>query len=176
MRAPMPASARPGQSTCDEVSVVGFKGVQAGIKEIALRHNDNVEALGDFITTKNLSNQSLSSISPNGTAELARGRDAETADAEIVGQQEHGCVTAMDFGTAIVNPLKFCAAANPLGWSKPQLLAADGEPLAPLGATPLDHPSAVFRAHSDEKSMRPLPAARIRLKRAHSLGHDIPSQ
>ena len=82
----------------------------------------------------------------------------------------------MDFDAAVVDSLEFRAAANPLGWSELQLLAADGEPFAAFGATALEHQTAVFRAHSDEKPMRPLPAARIRLKRAHSLGHDIPSQ
>jgi len=175
-RTPTVGSARSRQSAGDEVSIVGFKGVQAGVEEIALRHDDDVEAMGDFITTKNLSNQSLSSISPNRAAELAGGGDAETADPEIVGQQEHGCKAAIHFDAAIVDPLKFCAAADPLGWSELQLFAADREPLAPLCAAAFQHQTAVFRAHSDEKSMRPLPAARIRLKRAHSLGHEIPSQ
>jgi hypothetical protein len=67
------------------VSVIGFKGVQAGIEEIALRHDDDVEARRDFVTTENLSNQSLSSISPNGASELARGGDPEAPDAELVG-------------------------------------------------------------------------------------------
>ena len=175
-RTPARTSARSGQSARDEVSIVGFKGVQAGIEEIALRHDDNVEAWSDFITTKNLSNQSLSSVSQNCAAELPRCCDPETADAEFVGQQEYGCIPAMNFDAAVVDPLKFCTAANPLGWSELQLLAADGEPFAAFGATALEHQTAVFRAHSDQKPVRPLPTARIGLKRAHSLGHDIPSQ
>jgi hypothetical protein len=174
-RTPTRASTGSRQSTGDEASVIGFNGVQTGLDEIALRHDDNVEAWGDFITTKNLSNQSFSSVSPNGAPELARGGDSETAHTERVGQQEHGRVAAMNFDATVVDLLEFCAASNPLGWSELQLFAADGEPFAALRAATFEHQTAVFRAHSDEKPMRPLPAARIGLKRAHSLGHDIPS-
>ena len=158
------------------MSIIGFKGVQAGIEKIAFRHDDDVEAWSDFITTKDFSNQSLSSISLNGPAELARGGDPETADAELIGQQEHGGVSTVSLDAAVVHLLKFCAAPDPLGWSELQLLAADGEPLAAFRTTPFEHQTAVFRAHSDQKPVRPLPVTRIRLKRAHSLGHDIPSQ
>ena len=175
-RTPVRASTRSGQSARDEVSIVGFKGVQAGIEEIALRHDDNVEAWSDFITTKNLSNQSLSSVSENCAAELARRRYPETANPKFVGQHEHGCVAAVYFDATVVDPLKLCASSNPFGWSELQLLAADSEPFTAFGATAFEYQTAVFRAHSDQKSVRPLPAARIGLKRAHSLGHDNPSQ
>ena len=158
------------------MSVIGFKDVQAGIQEIALGHDDDVEARSDFITTKDLSNQTLSSVSPDGAPEFPRGGDAETADAELVGQQEHCRVATMNFDAAVVNLLEFCAAPDPLGWSELQLLVADGEPFAPLGTAPLEHEAAVFRTHSHEKPVRPLATARIRLKCANSLGHDIPSQ
>src|SRR5262249_15914593 len=80
-----------------------------------------------------------------------------------------------DFDAAIVHPLKFRAASDPFGWSKLQLLAADREPLATLGAAAFQHQAAVLRAHSDQKTMRPLAVARIGLERPNSLGHDIPS-
>jgi len=176
MRTPTARSARTRQSAGDDVSVIGFKDVQAGLEEIAFRYDDHVEARRDFITTKNLSNQSLSSVSQNRATQLAGGSDSETPDAERVGQQEHRCVAAVDFDAAVVHRLEFCAASNPLSWSELQLFAADGETLAALGASPLEHQTAVFRAHAHEEPMRPLAAARIRLKCTHSLGHDIPSQ
>src|SRR5262249_33130663 len=175
IRTPTVGSTGPRKSAGDEVAVVGFKDVQAGIEEIAFRHDDHVEAGGDFVTTKNLSNQSFSSISLDGAAKLARGGNAQSANAELIGQQEDRCVAAMDFDAAIVHPLKFRAASDPFGWSKLQLLAADREPLATLGAAAFQHQAAVLRAHSDQKTMRPLAVARIGLERANSLGHDIPS-
>jgi hypothetical protein len=168
-------SAASRKSSGNEVSVIGFKGVQAGIEEIAFRYDDDVEARRDFVTTKNLSNQSLGSVSPDRAAEFSRSGDAQTANPGLVRQQEHGRVTAVDLGAAVVDLLKLGAASNPLGWSELQLFAANSKTLATLRSTPFEHQPAVFRAHSDEESVRPLAAARIWLKCANSLGHDIPS-
>src|SRR5437867_6394903 len=49
------------------------------------------------------------------------------------------------------------------------LFAADCETLAALGASPLQHEPAVFRAHSDQKSVCPLAPAGVRLKCALTL-------
>src|SRR5205823_1512211 len=65
-------STAPGKATGEQLSVIGFKGVQAGIEEIALRNDDDVESWSDLITTENLSNQSFGSISSNRVAKLAR--------------------------------------------------------------------------------------------------------
>jgi hypothetical protein len=175
VRTPVRDSAAARKSAGNEVSVIGFKGVQAGIDEIAFRHDDDVEAWRDFVTTKNLSNQSLGSVSPDGAAEFARGGDSKTPNPALVGQQEHRRVAAVDLDAAVVDLLKLGAPSNPLGWSELQLFAADGKTLAALRAAPFEHQAAVFRAHPNEKTMRPLAVARIWLKCANSLGHDIPS-
>jgi hypothetical protein len=158
------------------VSVIGFKRVQAGVEQIALRDDNDVEPWRDFVTTKNLSNQSFSSISSDGATELAGRRDAEPADAELVGEQKNRGVAAMDLEAAAVHLLKLCTAANPFGWSELQLFAADGQTLAALGAAAFENQTPVFRAHTDQEAVRPLATARIRLKRANSLSHDIPSR
>ena len=158
------------------MSVIGFKRVQAGIEQIALRHDNDVEAGRDFITTKNLSNQAFGSISPDGTAEFSRGGNAQSADPMLVREQEDRGVAAVHFDTAAIHLLEFCMAADPLGWSELQLLAADGQALATLRTAPFQDQTAVFCAHADQKAVRPLAAARIRLKRADSLSHDIPSR
>jgi hypothetical protein len=163
------------QAAGDKVSVIGFKRVQAGVEQIALRDDDHVEPWRDFVTTKNLSNQSFSSISPDGVAKLAGRGDAEPADAELVGEQKHRGVAAMDLDAAAVHLLKLCTAADPLGWSELQLFAADGQTLAALRTAPFQNQTPVFGAHADQKAVRPLAVARIRLKRANSLSHDIPS-
>lgn len=157
------------------MSVIGFKRVQAGVEQIALRHDDHVEAGRDFVPTKNLSNQAFSSISPDGAAELAGRRDAEPTDAELVREQKDRGVAAVNFDTAVVHLLELCAAADPLGWSELQLFAADGQTLAALRAAAFQNQTPVLRAHADQKAVRPLAVARIRLKRANSLSHDIPS-
>ena len=48
----------------------------------------------------------------------------------------------------------------------PPLLAGDGQPFTAFRATPLQNQPALLGAHTDEKSMRTLAAARVRLKRA----------
>jgi hypothetical protein len=82
----------------------------------------------------------------------------------------------MDSGATLVDLFELRASANALVWAEPQLLAADSEALPALGATALQHQTAVFGAHSHQKPMRLLAVTRIGLKSPDSLGHDIPSQ
>src|SRR5215218_3397618 len=51
------------------------------------------------------------------------------------------------------------------------LFAADGEPLAALGATALEHQSTVFCAHPHEKAVSPRATAGVRLESTYALGH-----
>ena len=82
----------------------------------------------------------------------------------------------MDLDAAVVHLLELCTAADPLGWSELQLFAADGQAFPALCTPAFQNETPVFRAHTDQKAVRPLAAARIRLKRAYSLSHDIPSR
>jgi hypothetical protein len=174
-RTPTRVSTAVGPVAGEQVSVIGFKGVQGGIEEIALCDDDDVEAWREFVATENLSNQAFGSISPDGAAQLPGCGNAQPADAAFVGQQEDRRIPAMDFDAVLVDPFELGSAANPLCWPETQLLAADGQPFPSLRAAPLQHETTVFRAHSDEKPVRSLAVTRIRLKRADSLGHDIPS-
>jgi hypothetical protein len=130
-------SAASGKTAGEQMSVIGFKGVQGGIEEIALRHDDDVETRRDLITTENLSNQSFSSISSNRVAEFPSGRDPEAADPELVGQQEHRRVAAVRLDATVVDPLEFRTPPDALGRPEfhapfsrgarePALFAADG--------------------------------------------------
>jgi len=49
------------------------------------------------------------------------------------------------------------------------LFAADGQPLAPLGASPLQYQAAVLAAHTNQRTVRTLAVTSIGLKRALSL-------
>ena len=70
--------------------------------------------------TKNLSNQSFSSISLNGSAEFFRRRDAQTSDRPVVGQDEHGREAPVDSYAAFIDFLKLGAAADVFGWTESQ--------------------------------------------------------
>lgn len=58
-------------------AVIGFKDGEAGPKELALGHDDDVESRRNVIMTEDLSYQSFSAISLHRAAELLRCRDAQ---------------------------------------------------------------------------------------------------
>src|SRR4029077_3996772 len=127
---------------------------------------------GDLISTKNLSYQTFRSVSHHGAAELLRRGDPQPADAELIRENEERRETAVNPGAVGVDPLKIGAAADPLASREArgaQLFAANSETLPALRTSPLQHQTAVFRAHSDEKPMRPLAVAGIGLEGPLSL-------
>ena len=72
------------ETTLEEGSVIGFKGGQAGVEQIAFGDDHDVEPIRDLVTTENLSNQSFSSISINGATEFPRRRNPQPSDPELV--------------------------------------------------------------------------------------------
>jgi len=115
MRTPGRQSACRAKAAFEEGSVIGFKGAQAGVEQVALGNDDDVEPRGDFVATKNLSNQSFSSISLNGSAKLPGGRNAQASYPLVVSQDEDRAVPAVDAGAPFVHLLKFGTTANPFG-------------------------------------------------------------
>src|SRR4030095_9424834 len=122
-------------TTFDEGSVIGFKDSQAGVEQVALGNDDDIKARGDLVATENLSYQSFSTVSLHRSAELFRRRDPQSADAVLVGEDEHRGVPAVKPRAAVVNLLELRTAAYVLGGAKPQieLIAADRQPFAALG-------------------------------------------
>ena len=106
------------EASFDEVSVISFKGTQAGVEEFALRDHDDVEALDDLVSTKNLSNQSFSSISLHRATDLPGRRDPEPSHAAFVGQKKDGAVAAVDSNAPLVDPLEFSTATDVFGWAE----------------------------------------------------------
>jgi hypothetical protein len=100
------------KTSIDSLSVVGFKGSQAGVEQLALRHNDQVEARRELVATENLSNQSFRSIPHHRASQLPRRRDAKATHRERVGQNEHGAVTAANADSPFVRLLEFSTAPD----------------------------------------------------------------
>ncbi len=75
--------------------VFGFKGFRAGVEQLSFGDDNNVEARSELVLSKNLSNQSLSSISPDRSAQSPRRRNSETATSEIIRQHENRGVAAL---------------------------------------------------------------------------------
>jgi len=109
-----------GKASFDEVSVISFKGTQAGVEKFAFGDHDDVESRRNLVSTKNLSNQSFSSVSLNRAANLLGRRDPEASHAPVVGEQEDRAVAAVDANTALVHPLELRPAADMFDWAESQ--------------------------------------------------------
>ena len=109
---PIRQLSRLAEASFEEGSVVSFNGAQAGVEQVALWDDDDVEPGGDFVATKDLSNQSLSSISLNGSAELAGRCNPQPADSALVGQDEDRAVAAVESDAPFVYLLVFGAATD----------------------------------------------------------------
>jgi hypothetical protein len=181
-------SAAASKGSFNSVTELGFKGSQAGVEQFAFRDDDDVEAWRELVATKNLSNQSFSSISLDRATQFLRSGDSQSANRQVVREREHRQITAVRPDTTIVDLLVLDAATNafvPAETShkvrlKPDAMYSDAtydwllprancKTLAPLGATPLQHQAAIFCAHPDEKAMGFVSVTGIRLKRALAL-------
>jgi hypothetical protein len=100
------------ETSLEDGAVIGFNGAQAGVEQISLGNDDNVEPISDFVSTKNLSNQSFSSISLDSTAELACRRNPQPAGPTLIGQDKDRAVAAVESDTELVYLFVFGAPAD----------------------------------------------------------------
>ena len=100
--------------------VIGFKGTQAGVEELALGDDHNVKPIRDLVPTKNLSNQSFRSISLDGATELLGGGDTKPANTAVC-QEEHRAIPTVNSKPTVVDLLELRAAANMFGWPEFQI-------------------------------------------------------
>jgi hypothetical protein len=99
---------------CDGCSVITFKVGQTRFEKLTPRHDHDVKAWRQLVTTKNLSYQTFSSIPLHGTAQLFRSRDAKTSDLELVGPDEERAESASDTRAMLVDLLKIGPSTEPL--------------------------------------------------------------
>ena len=69
-------------------AVFSFKDSQAGVEQLAFRHDDDIEPWRYLVSTKHLSYQSFGSVSDNGAAESFGGRNAQASNRAAVGQNK----------------------------------------------------------------------------------------
>lgn len=100
-------------------AVVLFKNTQAGVEQLALRDDDDIEPRRNLVSTEDLSYKSFSSVSGDGAAEFSRRRDAQASDGAAVWKEEQRRITPVDAGAALVDLLKLDAATDVLVGSKP---------------------------------------------------------
>jgi hypothetical protein len=111
------------ETSFEQGSVIGFKGAQAGVEQIALGDDDNVEPARDLVATKNLSNQSFSSISLDRPTQFPGSRDPQTPGPELVRQDEDRAVAAVEPDAALVHILELGPAPNPFLGTESHLLS-----------------------------------------------------
>ena|SRR5256885_1203521 len=109
-----------GEATGDGSAVVGFKGTQGYREQLASRHDDNIEAWRDVISTEDLSNQTLSTISNHRAAKPFRRRNTQTTDCEPIRFRKQRVVAARNAAAMLVDVLEIGMSADPLAWAELQ--------------------------------------------------------
>ena len=84
------------------------------------RNNDNIEPRRDVISTKNLSNQTLSAIPDNRSTQSLRRGNAEPSDGQSVRFREQRVIAARNAGPMLVDVLEIGVSADPLAWAELQ--------------------------------------------------------
>ena len=105
-------SARP-ETSLEDVTVLGFKNTQAGVEQLPLRHDHDVEAGRDLVSTENLSYQSLGAVPLDRAAQFLRSGDSEPASKSLVSQDENRPIPAVNPDAPRVHPLEIRSSANP---------------------------------------------------------------
>ena len=95
--------------------VIGFEAGEGGIEHFPARHDDNVEAGGDFMAPEHLSGEAFGAVPFDGRPEFPRGSHTEPRRGSAVRQHEQCHEAAMDPSAFFVDALEFGPAADPLG-------------------------------------------------------------
>lgn len=108
------------QASLDEVPIICFKDVQAGVEQAALRDDDNIETWRHLIPTENLSYQSFGSVSDHRAAQFLRGGDSEAArsGSSVTSKDEYRAEPSVDSRAPFVNPLKIRPSTDPFCGAK----------------------------------------------------------
>jgi len=171
----MPGSAGLEDSARDGGPIFSFKSSQARCEELAAGNHHDIEARRDIISTKNLSNQTLSAISDDRAAQALRSRDAQPADIQPVRLREYRVGAARNADAMVVDVLKIGVSPDPLARAELQtLFAADSKTLAAFCATTLQDETAILRAHAHQEPVRAHAAAGVWLECALTLHSILP--
>ena len=106
------------EASFDEVSVISFKGAQVGVEKFPLRDDHDVESRGDLVATKDLSNQSFSSVSLDRAADFPGRRNPQPSHPELVGQKEDRAEAAVESNAPLIDLLELRTFADVFGWTE----------------------------------------------------------
>ena len=163
-------SGRPKDSTGDKGAVVAFKSSQARAEQLALGYNHDVKAWRDVISTKDLSNQTLSTISDNSATEPLSGGNTEPANGQPIRFRKQRVVAARNASAVLVHVPEVAVSADPLGRAELQtLFAANCQTFTAFGAATFQDETTIFRAHAHQEPVCALAPAGIWLECALAL-------
>ncbi len=97
----------------EESVIVGFKGGEGSIEHFPARHDDDVVAGGNLVTSEEFPRQALGAIAFHGVAELPGGSHAESGRLAAVAEQEHRHETAGNARPFVVDALELGPAPDP---------------------------------------------------------------
>jgi hypothetical protein len=104
----------PPKASFEVVEVLGLNGSQAGVEQLALGDNDDVEPRRNLVTTENLSNESFGPVSLDCSTQALRGRDAQAADGQTIRQEEQRRKTSTNAEPLLVDTLELSPPADAL--------------------------------------------------------------
>jgi hypothetical protein len=120
------------------------------------------------LTAVNLARPTLQPVANDRFAALLRRGDSEPRVRQLVAGSKEDAIAGEEFAPRFVNAKKLAALGESLLFRQRlgQRMAAgsDGKALAALAATAREHRLAIFGTHTDEKAVRALAAAVVRLK------------
>jgi hypothetical protein len=117
-QAPGDTLSRRSEAASESGSVIGFKGSQAGVEQLAARYDDDVKPRCNLVIAENLTDQSFRAISLDGAAELLRRRDTQPPGPQFVGKSKDSAEPAADPDTALVDAFKIGPPSNSLALPK----------------------------------------------------------
>lgn len=95
--------------------VIGFEAGEGGIEHFPARHDDDVDAGGDFMAPEHLSGEAFGAVPFDGRPEFPRGSHTEAGCGSAIRQHEQCHEAAVDASALFVDALKFGPAADALG-------------------------------------------------------------
>ena len=120
----LPTLAALAKTPIDDLTILGFKGSQAGVEHLALGHKDEVKTRCELVAPENLSNQPFRSVPHDRTPQFSCRGHAKATDRERVGQNEQRAVSSVDADAALIDPLEFGATPDTFIAPEPRQIAA----------------------------------------------------
>jgi len=160
-----------GRTPCEERPEFKLDPFIRRSKDLAARHDDDIDGDDRLVMTEQLANQALGAITLDSSAHFAGRCYTETGRPRLAFPREHGHEASRALETCLVDELEVGPLPDVLSGPEADhlLLVRNGETLSSLGATALQYLPAVLGRHADQEAMPLRAAAGVWLKRSLTL-------